>query len=80
MNANNWTAKSIKGNRDVVKEQTAKSDLPAHVKAFLTAEVEALPTEVTGAAVTAYAQTHQNPNSPHTMTRVIQVTITGVLI
>ncbi len=80
MNPNNWTTKSIKGSRATVKELSAKAELPKHVRDFIIAEVDALPVDCTGAAVTAYGQTHQSPNSPHQMTRVIQVTIAGVLI
>jgi hypothetical protein len=55
----NWTLYNLRGPRDQVKAQIeANGQLPAAAKAFLQAQIDALPAECFAVKVDAYCQTH----------------------
>ena len=57
----NWTLYNLRGPRDTVKAQIAAladSSLPPAAKAFITAQIDSLPSDCFAVAVSAYAQTH----------------------
>lgn len=71
-----WNTYNLKGTRDTVKEKLSLDEkLPAWVKAFLAAEIDALPAECTHVVVNAYGQSHAQG---HGTMRNIQVTVAGV--
>ena len=58
----NWTLYNLRGPRDQVKAQIAAladTALPAAAKAFILAQIDALPADCFAVAVSAYGQTHQ---------------------
>lgn len=71
-----WQLQNIRGSRDAIKEKVSSSPIPAEVKAYILARLEAKP-NAAGFKLDAYSQEASNPSSM-TVTEITQVTLVAI--
>ena len=75
----NWNLQNLKGTREAVKAKLNSESVPADVKAFIAARIDAQPSDSIAIVLNAYSQDVVRPSALK-VTENIQITIDAIRV